>query len=154
LAYPTCLVRHATIHGLTPLVPDFLMVDQILSLFSADRSIAQNIFREFIHIKDDDEALIYMSHQIVESIKTSTINRVIPSVDLHRSLRPIPRKQKTIEKPPLKTMFEQVDHYDLATRNQTIVRAYQQYVYTQSEIGNFLGLNRATISRITNKLTQ
>lgn len=134
--------------------PDFLMVDQVLSLFRADRSTAQNIFREFIHLKDDDEALIYMSHQIVESLKTSTMNRAIPSVDLHRSLRPIPRKQQIIGRPSLKAMFERVGHYDLTSRNQTIVRAYQQYAYTQSEIGNFLGLNRATISRITNNLTQ
>ena len=134
--------------------PDFLMVDQILSLFSADRSVAQSMFREFVHIKDDEEALIYLSHQIVESIKTSTINRAIPSVDLHRSLRPIPRKQKIIGRPSLKAMFERMGHYDLETRNHTIVIAYQQYAYTQSEIGNFLKLNRATISRISNKLTK
>ena len=134
--------------------PDFLLVDQVLSRFSTDRPVAQNIFKEFVHLKDDDEALIYLSHQIIDSIKTSTKNRAIPSVDLYRSLRPVPRKQKIIGRPSLKTMFEGVGHYDLKTRNQTVVRAYQQYAYTQSEIGKYLGLNRATISRITNKLTK
>ena len=98
--------------------------------------------------------MIHMSHMMVESIKTSTINRAVPSIDIHRSLRPVPRKQKIIGRPSLQSMFEGIDHYDLKTRNQTIVRAYQKYAYTQSEIGNFLGLNRATISRTANKLTK
>jgi hypothetical protein len=134
--------------------PDFLMVDQVLSLFSSDRRNAQNIFREFIHVKDDEEALIYLSHQIIESIKATTINRAIPSIDLHRSLRPIPRQQKIIGRPSLETMFEGIGHDDHGKRNETIVRAYQQHAYTQSEIGKFLRLHRVTISRIANKITK
>jgi hypothetical protein len=134
--------------------PGFLMIDQVLSLFGTEKRVAQDYFREFIHIKDDEEALIHMSHITVESIKASTINRAVPSIDIHRSLRPVPRKQKIIGRPTLETMFKDIGHYDLKTRNHTIVIAYQQYAYTQSEIGNFLGLNRATVSRITNKLTK
>jgi len=51
-------------------------------------------------------------------------------------------------------MFEGIGYFDFERRNQTIVLAYHQYTYTQSEIGNFLGLHRASISRITNKLTR
>lgn len=134
--------------------PDFLMVDQVLSLFGTDRRIAQNYFREFIHIKDKEEALIYMSHITVESIKASTTNRAVPSLDMHRSLRPLPRKQKIIGRPSLETIFEDIGYYEHEKRNETIVRAYQQYAYSQSEIGNFLGLHRATISRIANKTTK
>lgn len=134
--------------------PDFLMVDQVLSLLSNDRRTAQKIFREFIHTKDNEEALLNMSHQIVESIKISTINRAAPSIDIHRSLRPVPRKQKIIGRPSLETMFEGIGCYDHEKRNHAIMRAYQQYAYTQSEIGNFLGLHRASISRIANKLTK
>ena len=134
--------------------PDFLMVEQVLSLLSMDRHNAQNIFREFVHLRDDDEALIYLSHHCLEATRVSMMNRANPSVDMHRSLRPIPRKQKIIGRPSLETMFEGASYYDLKKRNRTIVRAYQQYAYTQSEIGKYLGLNRATISRITNKLTK
>ena len=91
---------------------------------------------------------------IVESIKTSTINRALPSIDIHRSLRPVPRKQKIIGRPSLKSMFEGIGHDDHGKRNETIVRAYQQHAYTQSEIGKFLGLHRVTISRIANKITK
>ncbi len=134
--------------------PEFLMVDQVLSLLSKDRPVAQNIFREFIHLKDDDEALVYLSHQIIESIKATTINRAAPSIDLHRSLRPIPRQQKIIGRPSLETMFEGIGHDDHGKRNEIIVRAYQQHAYTQSEIGKFLGLHRVTISRIANKFNK
>ena len=132
----------------------FLMVDQVLSLFATDRRLAQKYFQEFIHIMDDEEAMIHMTHYVVESVKSSTAHRAVPSIDIHRSLRQVPRKQKIIGRPSLKIMFEGIGHYDHGKRNETIVRAYQQYAYTQSEIGNFLGLNRATISRIANKLTK
>lgn len=59
------------------------------------------------------------------------------------------KKERLISKPALEDIFKNVS--DKKRRNVAIEKAYKKYGYSQEEIGNYLRLHRASISRLINE---
>ena len=132
-------------------VPDFLMVDIVLSCLDEDISRAQQYFNELVHLDLSEEGKDNLEFAVPDRIKPDPIAQIRTLVDIRQSVAPVARNQRMISRPKLEELFGKTKRGQRITRNRIIWDAYKLYGYSQSEIGRFLDLNQATISRIINK---
>jgi REP element-mobilizing transposase RayT len=66
----------------------------------------------------------------------------------------IPRQQRSLDRPPLIDLFNDVVRGNKASRNAKIVEAVEVYGYAQSEVAAELGLHYSTISQVVSKKNQ
>ena len=66
----------------------------------------------------------------------------------YEEIREIPRSQRYLSRPKLKSLFE--GKLSKSKRDALIVRAVHRYGYSQREVADFLGLHYATLSRLAN----
>ena len=103
-------------------------------------------------LKGDEDQLISLFQKMYGAQSNSLLSkRVGPVLDMKNSLGPVPRNQRILHRPGLEKMFADASAGDLRTRNEIIRDAFKFYGYTQSEIANFLELDRTTISKAINK---
>ncbi len=67
----------------------------------------------------------------------------------YEEIREIPRSQRYLSRPKLKTLFE--GKLTKPKRDALIVRAVHRYGYSQREVADSLDLHYATVSRLANK---
>jgi putative transposase len=65
----------------------------------------------------------------------------------------IPRSERFVNRPSLQALFADTAVADLPVRNQLIVRATEEFGYTQKEVSECLGLHYSTISRLIKAAT-
>jgi len=136
--------------GLDP-VPRFLTVDWVLSQFARTKVSARRRYREFVEagigLASPWEALqgqtLLGGEGFVEKLK--------PYLSGQRKLREIPRKQRLVDRPSLKSLFGGADQNTKARRNQLIRRAHLQCGYTLSEIAAHLDIHYTTVSKVVNE---
>ena len=134
--------------------PDYLLIDDVLSCLNTDRSTAQLYFQEFVKmdLKDNDDEIIKLFQKIYSGEREPVFSKRIQTVlDMRNSTGPVPRNQRIISRPRIEELFEGIRYNDLNNRDQIICKAYKLYAYTQSEIANYLGMDRTTISKIVSK---
>jgi hypothetical protein len=74
------------------------------------------------------------------------VGQMTPRLEQSSSVAEIPKRQRRLHRPALKTLWAGVD--SKAARNEALARAYLQHAYTLVEIGRAAGLHYATVSRI------
>lgn len=139
--------------GLDP-VPAFLTVDWVLSQFAKTRVSARRRYGEFV------EAGIGVPSPW-EALKGQTllgsegfIEKLRPYLRGRRKLREVPRKQRLLDRPSLKTLFGDTDQGSKARRNLLIRRAHLQCGYTLSEIAAYLDIHYTTVSKVVNDTSE
>ena len=131
-------------------VPDCLIVDWVLGMFSSDRIEAQKLYREFVLAGVDSDISEDAIEWNILPDDLKFLKKIRPIVDMKHSIKEIPRKQRLITRPSLNELFSRVDITCRSQRNQIVAEAFVHYGYTQTELGDFLCLHRTTISRIVN----
>ena len=131
--------------------PKFLTTDQVLGCMSMDRSKAQGFFKVFVHtdIGKNGEGLFELMQAEGDGYFLS--RKLAPILDMKQSVSPVQRKQRILSRPSLNELFSGVDLFNQEKRNPIITDAFRFHGYRQTEIGNFLGLDRSTICKIINK---
>ena len=74
------------------------------------------------------------------------VERMMPQLKERSAVAEIPKRQRLLHRPALKTLLAKVD--SKAARNAALARAYLEHGYTLTEIGREAGLHYATVSRI------
>ena len=127
--------------------PDFLSTDWALSQFGKRLTEAQRAYREFVRegMKAPSpwvglvEGVLLGSEEFVAACRAR--------VNKDRDLSEVPRENRLAGRPTLATLFKQSGPDDRSRRNVSIAKAYLDHGYTMKEIGQFLGLHYATVSR-------
>jgi hypothetical protein len=130
--------------------PEFLTTEGILARFGRGNKRAQRRFADFVkagmkikkspwdelkgQIYLGDESFVKMAHQHI-------------SEDMH-ILREVPKGQRYANRPELSQVFAGEGKRDKQKRNKAIYTAYTDWGYKLQEIGDFLHLHYASISRI------
>mgnify|MGYP002075353023 CR=1 FL=1 len=129
--------------------PPWLTVDWVLRQFSKERHKAAHHYRRFVRegisrpsIWDDVRAQVLLG-------KEDFVERLKGYVKGYEEISEIPRRQRYVSRPPLKTLFEAKP--TRTKRNTAIIQAVHRYGYSQREVADWLGLHYATISRIANR---
>lgn len=133
----------ATAHLKT--VPEYLIVDWILSIFSKNKSESQKFYRKFVREGidtgspwDELQGQILLGEEgFVEKCKDALSDK-----EKHKE---IPRSQRYLNKPLLTKLFEKADNKN--ERNNRISAAHIKYGYTLKEIADYLGIHYSTVSR-------
>lgn len=79
------------------------------------------------------------------------VEKLKPYLTGLRKLREVPRKQRLLDRPSLKSLFGDADQGSKARRNQLIRRAHLQCGYTLKEIAAHLDLHYTTVSKVVNE---
>ncbi|MCK5057372.1 MAG: transposase [Candidatus Aminicenantes bacterium] len=132
--------------------PGFLTIDWLLGQFSAKKKKAIALYTKFVQagagINFPNDELIGQS--ILGSSKfINEINRYFGEIKLDaiKKEQEFTKKQRFTLETELEAIFQKGIRKDLP-RNQLIYKVYYNYNVTMKEIGEYLGMHYATISRI------
>lgn len=125
----------------------------LLSHFGEDRQTAMNRYMEFIAegsginspLMDAKADLVLGDEDFVNSLR----NRMVKPVVDHE----IPASQRVLLRTPLRSIFGDCSGLIKEFRNKMILRACQDFGYSQIEVSDYLGISRRTVSRIMNSMT-
>jgi len=131
---------------------EFLLVDDILSCLSHDKSTAQRFFSDLVHTPIHVNKRMEIEITEKEMKNPDLAKMLRPLLDLRQSLAPVARNQRIQSRPLLKDLFKDALNDSKEVRDRLINEAFRIYGYTQSEIGDYIGLHTTTISRIVKKL--
>jgi hypothetical protein len=126
-------------------VPEYLIVDWILSYFSKNKSEAQKLYRRFVREGiatespwDELQGQILLGEEgFIEKCKN-----VLSDKEYHRE---IPRSQRYLNRPRLSKIFEKADNKE--ERNKRMHAAHTKHDYTLKEIADHLGIHYSTASK-------
>ena len=126
-------------------------MDWVLSQFAKTRVSAKRHYSEFV------EAGIGLPSPW-EALKGQTllggegfVEKLKPYLSGRRTLREVPKKQRLVDRPSLKTLFGDADRGSKARRTQSIRRAHLQCGYTLSAIAAHLDIHYTTVSKVVNE---
>ena len=134
--------------GLAP-VPPALATDWILNQFADTRATARRRYARFVH---DGIGVPGPWEEVKGQVLLGSeafIERLTPQLE-QCSTREIPKRQRLVHRPSLKTLLVGVD--SKTARNIAMAHAYLKHGYTLSEISRAVGLHYATISRLIKAL--
>ena len=130
--------------------PVFLTVDGILGLFSRQLALARREYRKFVR-----DGMIIKENPF-DKVKHRTILGSPQFIDNTweikkeaNQIKEIPREARMVGRPQLKDIFFRFD--DNQDRNQAIVFARKQCLYSVKEIADYLGLHYSTASKVISK---
>ena len=126
--------------------PLFLYTDWILSQFGEDRAVACKAYDRFVCSgkqegfpwRDMKGRIVHGSNGFLSSVE-----------DLFRQkekLQEIPRIQRFAARPSLQELLS-----ESSSDPEVVMKAYSYYHYTLKEIGNYLGMHYATVSRLVKR---
>ena len=129
--------------------PEFLTPDWLLGQFGEERRTAQRRFADFVragnNLKkspwEDLKGQIYLG----DDDFVQSISKHISGIGF---LREVPRKQRFASRVALSRLFLGEIRTDRQKRNRTIYAAHVEQGYRLQEIGDFLNMHYASISRI------
>lgn len=126
-------------------VPDFLMVDWILGLFSSKKGEAQKRYRQFvregIHQGSPWEEL---QAQVLLG-KEGFIDKFKDLLSDKEQVKEIPRPQRYVSRPGLSKIFPEGE--TKSRRNRHIHTAHVKYGYTLKDIADHLRIHYTTVSK-------
>jgi REP element-mobilizing transposase RayT len=125
-----------------------LTTDWILAQFGTKRSGATKGYRHFVLEGIGKESIwTDVKGQILLG-KEDFLNEFIGYVKGYEDIREIPKSQRLLYRPALRTLFTEEIVGDKKKRNQTIKKAFGEYGYTQKEIADHIGLHCTSVSRL------
>jgi hypothetical protein len=130
----------------------FLKVDWILSQFGQERSRALGRYRDFVleGIKEVSpwgalRGQIFLGGEgFIEKFKGL--------LRAKQGTKEIPRPQRYVTRPLLRELFSEEGMRSKRLKDEMIFRAYSHYGYTLREIGEYLGVHYATVSRAVRRI--
>lgn len=126
-------------------VPDYLMVDWILDLFSSKKGEAQKRYRQFvregIHQGSPWEEL---QAQVLLG-KEGFIDKFKDLLSDKEQVKEIPRPQRYVSRPGLSKIFQEGE--TKSRRNRHIHTAHVKYGYTLKDIADHLRIHYTTVSK-------
>jgi DNA-directed RNA polymerase specialized sigma subunit len=81
------------------------------------------------------------------------VERLRPLLKDKASAKAIPKAERLVGRPPLESLFASISG-DKEKRNRKIHEAVRRYGYTQSQVGELVGLHCSTVSRIVKEVEQ
>jgi len=130
-------------------VPEFLMVDWVLSQFDSDRERAVRAYRRFI--QQGRGIHVWNGLRAGALLGTDGFVDQLRPLLKEKPLDPEYRKRERFAaRPSLEKLFRDVT--DKATRNERIYQAVRIYHYTLREVGDYVGLLYSTISLIAKRV--
>jgi len=130
--------------------PPWLAVDWVLSQFGNRRYSATRDYRRFVR-EGIDRPTIWEGVQAQVLLgEEDFVEKLKGYVKGYEEIREIPRSQRYLSRPALKTLFE--GKQSKTKRDSLIVRAVHRYGYSQREVADVLDLHYATVSRLANRL--
>lgn len=128
-------------------VPEWLTVDWILGQFSRELTEARQAYREFVAGGTTGAspwtALVGQIFLGGEGFA----EQLAPQLTDRKQLTEIPKRQRYASRPSLDGMLAPRQRMDRSEKDAKIYQAHAFYGYTLKEIGDFLGLHYATVSR-------
>lgn len=129
--------------------PDFLVVDWILEQFGADRAQARKEYRLFVKAGlDADSPWNDLKGQCLLG-DGPLLEKLFPLLKDKSALKEIPRVQRFADRPALEEIFHGTE--DRTQRDAAILKACNEYGYTQTQIAAATGLHYSTVSKIIKK---
>jgi len=128
--------------------PAWLAVDWVLSQFGKRRYPATRHYRRFVREGIDRPSIWQELKAQVLLGEEGFVEKLKGYVKGYEEIREIPRSQRYLSRPKLKSLFE--GKLSKSKRDALIVRAVHRYGYSQREVADFLGLHYATLSRLAN----
>ena len=132
-------------------VPEFLMVDWILSQFDRDPARAVRAYRRFVRqgrgidVWEELRAGAFLGTDVfMEQIKPLLNKKPVDPE--------IRRRERSPSRPSLEELFSDVS--DKETRSERIHQAVRAYHFKLREVGDFLGLHFSTISVIAKRVAK
>jgi len=128
--------------------PDFLSTEWILRQFGKQKKRAEKLFHEYVMTgigrpspwAELRRQILLGGEQFVETM-TGLLNDA-------SKIRDFQLRERRAKRPSLSRLFAKVA--DKAHRNRAIRAAHVEHLYSLSEIGDFVGLHFATVSKIAN----
>jgi putative transposase len=126
-------------------IPEYLMIDWILSYFSKNKSEARRLYRKFVREGmaaespwDELKGQILLGEEcFIEKCKDALSNK--------EKNKEIPRSQRYLSRPQLRKILKKEDNKD--ERNKQMHAAHIKYGYTLKEIADQLGIHYTTVSK-------
>jgi REP element-mobilizing transposase RayT len=125
-----------------------LTTDWILAQFGTKRSGATKQYRRFVLEGIGKESIWSDVKGQILLGKEDFLNEFIGYVKGYEDIREIPKSQRLLNRPALRTLFTEEIVRDKRKRNQTIKKAFGEYGYTQKEIARHIGLHDTSVSRL------
>jgi REP element-mobilizing transposase RayT len=129
--------------------PQFLTTDWILAQFGSEKEEAQQAYRRFVAEGKGVSLWEGLQGGILLG-SDPFVKQIMPLLRSKEMLKDLSKAQRFATRPSLSTLFQGAKKAK-EERNERIRKAYLEYGYTLSEIGNYLGLHYSTISRIARK---
>jgi len=129
--------------------PKFLTTKWVLSQFGRQEDKAIKAYREFIK---DGVGIKSFEGEIRGNIilgDENFIKKIKSKLEDMKGEEELPREQRMVGRPKIEDVFKGKMNKEI--RNDKIKKAHIDYGYRLKEIGNYLGLHYATVSRIANK---
>lgn len=126
----------------------FLAVDWILSQFADETGEARKRYMEFVMAGiGGGQVWAELKSQCVLGGK-KFLEIIEPALKDKSLLKEIPKCQRLISRPSLDELLSAHGTLEKGTRDELLKKAHLEYGYSFSEIGRYIGLHYATISRI------
>jgi REP element-mobilizing transposase RayT len=132
--------------------PEFLSTDWLLKQFSKQKKTAEQQYQKFVHAGiGGPSPWLKLRRQILLGDDDFVANMAALLSDVGE-IREYQLTQRRNSRPSLQKLFAKAK--DKESRNEAIRSAHIQHLYSLNEIGQFVGLHFATISKIANTSVQ
>lgn len=132
--------------------PDFLSTDWVLKQFGKQKKTAEQQYQKFVHAGiGGPSPWVNLRRQILLGDDEFVGNMTALLSDVGE-IREYQLAQRCSSRPSLQKLFAKAK--DKESRNEAIRSAHIQHLYSLNEIGQFVGLHFATISKIANTSVQ
>lgn len=134
--------------------PEFLTVDWILGCFADEGKEAAECYREFVSNADSGSSpLDKVKGQLFlggEDFEKRLIEPLTETMDI----KEVPREQRYASRPSLNELLTPVTSTDKVSRDWMIYNAHAEYGYSLKEIGDYLDIHYATVSKMVKRAEQ
>lgn len=133
--------------GLEP-APVWLSREWVLGQFSAQRSVAEQTYRQFVYNGlQMASPWEHVQGQVVLGRKPF-VAQLKPLVTGKQEMQEIPQAQRWLSRPSLSALFSGKQNQTRHRRNQIIWAAHVKHGYSLTAIGRHIGLHYTTISKV------
>lgn len=131
-----------------------LTTDWILGQFGEKLRMARKRYMEFVKIGIEEESIWTKVRGQILFGNEDFIERFTDYLKGHEDIQEIPKIQRYISRPSLDSLFEErILSKNKHLRDKKIIKAVEEYGYSQKEIADYLGMHYSTISRYVNRAT-
>lgn len=129
-----------------------LEINWILKQFASDSKSAAKAYREFV--RQGAEAGAIWKNVKAQSVfgEEAFMERLVEYIKGKREIPEISKRQRFMNRLPLKDIFTADVPMGKRERNKKIIEAVDGYGYTQREIADYLGMHFTSVSRIVREM--